>query len=320
MSEHGFFQIVFYFFILLALVKPLGWYMAKVYDDPNWRVLNYFRPFERFIYRVCVIDPKQKMNWHTYLLAMLMFNFMGFCFVYGIQRLQFYLPFNPQQLTSPSVDLAFNTAVSFITNTNWQSYSGENTMSYYTQMAGLTVQNFLSAATGMALLIALIRGIRGRETFNLGNFWVDTTRGILYILLPLSIIFSLFLVSQGVIQNLKPNQLVTLIQPYNYQDSVATSHQITSQVIPMGPVASQIAIKQLGTNGGGFFNVNSAHPFENPTPVTNFFEMLAILLIPAALCYTFGMMINDRRQGLAILIAMLILFLPPFFFGLSCRA
>lgn len=302
-TEVGLLQIAFYLLILLVLVKPLGWYMARVYEGKICG-LNHL---EQFIYRLSGIQTKQDMDWKSYLSAMLVFNLWGLLAVYLIQRLQIYLPLNPQQFLAPSPHLAFNTASSFATNTNWQSYSGETTMSYLTQMLALTTQNFLSAATGMSLLIALIRGIAGHETKHLGNFWVDTVRGILYILLPLSIILALTLVSQGVIQNLKPNQKVTLIQE---QSLKTDSQEIREQVIPMGPVASQIAIKQLGTNGGGFFNVNSAHPFENPTPLTNFLEMLAILLIPAALCYTFGMMVNDRRQGWALLAAMYIVFIP----------
>ncbi len=257
---------------------------------------------------------------------MLVFNLFGLLAVYILQRVQAYLPFNPQNLSAPSSHLAFNTAASFASNTDWQSYGGETTMSYLTQMLALTTQNFLSAATGMSLLIALSRGIARHESSNLGNFWIDTIRGIVYILLPLSFIFSLILVSQGVIQNLKPNEKINLTQSVSYQQPLldksgqpiigsdnnpkTETKTVTEQVIPMGPVASQIAIKQLGTNGGGFFNVNSAHPFENPTPLTNFLEMLAILLIPAALCYTFGIIVKDKRQGWGILAAMYLLFIP----------
>lgn len=290
-TEIGVLQIIAYLFVLLLLVKPLGFLMYRVYERPGcW-------PLERFLYRLCRFNPKVEMDWKGYLLAMLVFNLFGLVAVYLIQRLQAYLPLNPQHLGAPEPILAFNTAVSFATNTNWQAYSGETTLSYLTQMLALTAQNFLSAATGMSLLIALSRGIARHETTKLGNFWVDTVRGILYILLPLSFIFALGLVSEGVIQNLKPNQT---IQTLNMKE----------QVLPMGPVASQVAIKQLGTNGGGFFNVNSAHPFENPTPLTNFLEMLAILLIPAALCYTFGLIVKDKRQGWAIFSAMLLLLLP----------
>lgn len=326
MTEIGIFQIILYFVVLIALVKPLGWYMAKVYEGKSWGLARYCQPFENLIYRLCNVNPTQEMGWKTYLFAMLFFNLLGLLVVYFIQRLQFYFPFNPQNFSAPSTHLAFNTAVSFASNTNWQSYGGETTMSYFTQMFALTVQNFVSAATGISLLVALIRGIAKHESNSLGNFWADTVRGTLYILIPLSLIFSVFLVSQGVIQNLKPNQNVTLMQSFNYEQPVTDSsgnavkdargnpktetQKVTEQVIPMGPVASQIAIKQLGTNGGGFFNVNSAHPFENPTPLTNFLEMLAILLIPAALCYTFGMMVNDRKQGWTVLITMFIIFIP----------
>ena len=319
-------QIVVYFLVLLALAKPLGKYMECVYEGRYCGFDRLIGPVERFLYRCCGIQTNQEMNWKGYLSAMLIFNLVGFLVVYLIQRIQFYLPLNPQSFSAASPDLSFNTAISFATNTNWQSYGGETTMSYLTQMVGLTVQNFLSAATGMSLLIALIRGIERHETTNLGNFWVDTVRGILYILLPLSFLLAIILSSQGVIQNFKPYQNVTLIQAATYQqpkldpqgqpikdsegNPVIESKTNTEQVIPMGPVASQIAIKQLGTNGGGFFNSNSAHPFENPNPLTNFLEMIAILLIPAALCYTYGLMVKDKRQGWAILAAMFILIIP----------
>lgn len=313
-TEIGLLQIVAYLLILLLLVKPLGWYMAQVYEGKSSWISRVGAPLERFVYRLCHIDIKQEMDWKRYLLAMLVFNLFGLLAVYFIARLQAYLPFNPQNFAAPMPHLAFNTAASFATNTNWQSYGGETTMSYLTQMLALTTQNFLSAATGMSLLIALSRGISRYESKNLGNFWVDTVRGTVYILLPLSLIFALILVSQGVIQNLKPNESAHLIQAVSYQqpmlDKAGQPKTLSTQVIPMGPVASQIAIKQLGTNGGGFFNVNSAHPFENPTPFTNFLEMLAILLIPAALCYTFGIIVNDKRQGWAILAAMYLLFIP----------
>lgn len=329
MSGMGIFQIVVYCLVLLMLVKPLGWYMARVYEGKFFDTDKVVAPFERFLYRCCSIQVNQEMNWKRYLSAMLIFNLVGFLAVYVILRLQFYLPLNPQSFTAASPDLSFNTASSFATNTNWQSYGGETTMSYFSQMVALTVQNFLSAATGMSLLIALIRGVARHESNNLGNFWVDTVRGTLYILLPLSLLLGIILTSQGVIQNFKPNQKVTLTQPGSYQQTkvdesgqpikdvkgnpIIESKKITDQVIPMGPVASQIAIKQLGTNGGGFFNVNSAHPFENPNPLTNFLEMLAILLIPAAFCYTFGLMVNDKRQGWALLAAMYIILTPLIF-------
>ena len=305
----GIYQIILYLVVLLLLVKPVGWYMTRVFEGNNCGLTVILRPLERFIYRICQIDSNKEMTWKTYLIAMLVFNLFGIFLVYAILRLQYYLPLNPLGLSAIAPDLAFNTAISFATNTNWQAYSGETSMSYFSQSIALTVQNFISAATGLSLLMAIIRGIARQESHTLGNFWVDTIRSVLYIFMPLSIIFAIFLTSQGVIQNYQPNQSITLIQPYTYQNN-ADAIQVTEQVIPMGPVASQIAIKQLGTNGGGFFNTNSAHPFENPTPLTNFFELLAILLIPSALCYTYGMMVKDKRQGWALLAAMIILFLP----------
>lgn len=298
-TETGTFQVVIYLVTVLVFVKPVGWYIAQVYEDRPCGLNRWFGFVEKFIYRVCGVSSDYDMDWKGYLSALLFFNLLGLLFVYALQRLQVYLPFNPQHFSAVPAELAFNTAVSFTTNTNWQAYAGESTLSYFTQMTALTVQNFLSAATGMSTLIAFIRGLRRHENAGLGNFWVDTVRGVLYILLPLSLVFSLILVSQGVIQN---NKAYVKIQP------LEINQQIHEQIIPMGPVASQVAIKQLGSNGGGFFNANSAHPFENPTPLTNFLEMLAILLIPAALCYTFGLMVNDKRQGWAILVAMLVMF------------
>jgi K+-transporting ATPase ATPase A chain len=303
--------------------------MAAVYSGKSCGLDMVLGWLERIAYRTGGINSTQEMSWKTYLSAMLIFNFFGLLAVYGCQRLQFYLPLNPQGFPAVPPDLALNTASSFAANTNWQAYGGETTMSYFSQMAALTVQNFLSAATGMSLLVAMIRGIARHETTKLGNFWVDTVRGILYILLPLAFVLAMLLVSQGVIQNFKPYQTVSFMQPVSYQEQItdasgnpvkdAQGHPkaqmkiAASQLLPMGPVASQIAIKQLGTNGGGFFNVNSAHPFENPTPLSNFLEMISILLIPAALCYTYGIMVNDRRQGWAIFIAMAILFVPLVF-------
>lgn len=326
MTESGILQLVVFLLTISIFVKPLGWYIARVYENKPCGLNRAFNPIERLIYKICSIDPKQEMGWKRYLTAMLIFNFFGILAVYCIQRLQHYLPLNPQAFPNIGPDLSFNTAASFITNTNWQAYSGEATMSYLSQMMGLTVQNFLSAATGMALLIALIRGLARHESNNLGNFWVDIVRGTLYILLPLSFVLAIALSSQGVIQNFKPYQHVSLLEPISYTQAkldtlgqpiknvngVSETETIlsTEQIIPMGPVASQIAIKQLGSNGGGFFNTNSAHPFENPSPLSNFLEMLAIMLIPAALCYTFGYMIRDKRQGWAIFSAMMILFIP----------
>jgi len=329
-TENGFAQFILYLLLLLLCVKPLGWYMACVYENKPCLLDRVMGPFERLIYRCCGIHPEQEMDWKNYLAAMLFFNVLGLFAVYIVQRLQVYLPLNPQAFPAVSPDLAFNTAASFVTNTNWQAYGGESTLSYCTQMLALTVQNFLSAATGMALLVALIRSLARHETTDLGNFWVDIVRSTLYILFPLAFVLAIALASLGTIQNFKPYQNVALIQPISYQQAVTDKAgnpikdekgnpkmetvSAQEQVIPMGPVASQIAIKQLGTNGGGFFNTNSSYPYENPTPLTNLLEMLAILLIPAALCYTFGMMVNDRRQGLALLIAMLFIFIPLAFF------
>jgi K+-transporting ATPase ATPase A chain len=329
MTAMGTLQIVLYLLILLLLVKPLGWYMARVYEGKSCGINRLLSPLERLTYRLCGISPEAEMNWKRYLFSMLLFNFLGIIFVYVIQRLQHILPLNPQGFAGVTPDLSFNTAASFVTNTNWQAYSGESSLSYLTQMLALTVQNFLSAATGLAILIAMIRGFVRHETSNLGNFWVDTVRSIYYILLPLSFVLAIVLASQGVIQNFQANKEITLLQTLSYEVPIVDAagqpvndkkgkptvetKQRTQQVIPMGPVASQIAIKQLGTNGGGFFNVNSAHPFENPNALTNFLEMLAILLIPAALCYTYGMMVGDTRQGWAILIAMLLVFVPLVF-------
>ncbi len=306
MTVNNVVQSVIFLAILVLCVKPLGLYMAYVLEGRPAGLNRWLGSVERWIYRLCRIDPGQQMQWKTYAFAMLAFNVLGLVIVYALQRVQHLLPLNPPHLSAVSADSAFNTAVSFATNTNWQGYSGETTMSYLTQMLGLTVQNFVSAASGVAVLAAMIRGFSRREMGSIGNFWVDIVRTVLYIFLPLAIILSIILISQGVVQTLKPSQEVTLIQPYAGSDGKL----ITTQVLPRGPAASQVAIKQLGTNGGGFFNVNSAHPFENPTPLSNLLEMLSILLIPAALCYTFGRMIRDARQGWALLAAMLIIFVP----------
>jgi K+-transporting ATPase ATPase A chain len=295
---------------LLLLVKPLGTYMARIYEGKPVGLNTWFGPIERSIYRLSDINPEISMPWKTYAVAVILFNIIGIVVVYAIQRLQIYLPLNPMSMPPVTPDLAFNTAVSFATNTNWQSYGGETTLSYFTQMLALTVQNFVSAATGMAVLAAVIRGFIQKETEGIGNFWVDLVRSTLYILLPLAIIFSVILVSQGVVQTFAPSAKAALIQP----TKDAAGKEALDQLIALGPAASQIAIKQLGTNGGGFFNVNSAHPFENPTPLSNFLEVLAILLIAAALCYTFGYMVKDKRQGWAILAAMLIIFIPCLWF------
>jgi K+-transporting ATPase ATPase A chain len=303
-SIFDWFQIGLYFLILFLLVKPLGSYMARVFQGERVFLTRAAGPAERFIYRIARVRSDEEMDWKTYALAMLLFNAAGLLLVYALQRFQSALPFNPQDLGAVKSDLAFNTAVSFATNTNWQSYGGETTMSYFTQMIGLTVQNFLSAAAGMAILAALVRGFLRHSAKTIGNFWVDMTRGVLYVLLPLSMILALILVSQGVVQTFDGSREIALTQSTQDAAGQAVSHQ----TIAVGPAASQVAIKQLGTNGGGFFNVNSAHPFENPTPLSNFLEMLAILLIPAALCYTFGKMAGDTRKGWALLAAMTIIF------------
>lgn len=298
-------QLVVYVVVLLLCAKPLGSYMASVYEGTS--IINQvFGPFERIIYRLFGTRENVEMTWKTYTLAFLVFNFVGMLLVYLFQRLQGSLPLNPAGLGAITPDSSFNTAVSFATNTNWQGYGGETTMSYLTQMLGLTVQNFVSAASGMAVLVALIRGLRGRTVKTLGNFWVDLTRSTLYILLPLSILLAVLLVSQGVVQSFAPYAKAQVVDQTALSDS--DGNPITEQMIAVGPAASQIAIKQLGTNGGGFFNVNSAHPLENPTPFSNFIECLAILLIPAALCYTFGKMVGDTRQGWAVLTVMTIIF------------
>jgi potassium-transporting ATPase potassium-binding subunit len=323
-NASGWLQLALYVVVLLALAKPLGAYMAAVYEGRALRAQRVLGPFERLLYRGAGVDPGRDMSWIDYALAMLWFNLLGALVVYGLQRLQPVLPLNPQDMAGVSPDSSFNTAASFASNTNWQGYGGESTMSYLTQMLGLSVQNFVSAACGMAVLVALIRGFTRRQTNAIGNFWFDLVRSTVYILLPLSLVLAVVLVSQGVVQTFAKYDTVTLVQPVTYDapkngpdgqplkddrgNAVTEKTTATEQTVPLGPAASQIAIKQLGTNGGGFFNVNSSHPFENPTPVTNFLEVLAILLIPAALCYTFGRMIGDTRQGWALLAAMTIVF------------
>ena len=318
MSGNGILQILAYLVVLLLLVKPLGLFMARVYEGDRTFLSPVLGWLERLVYRVSGVDAKQEQDWKRYAIAMLLFNLTGFVFVYALQRLQGVLPLNPQDLGAVSPDLAFNTAVSFASNTNWQSYGGETTMSYLTQMLALGVQNFVSAASGMAVLVALIRGFARRETTSLGNFWVDMTRSTVYVLLPLSLLLSLVLVSQGVVQSFSANREVALVEPVTVVLE-GVNQTLTEQVVPLGPAASQIAIKQLGTNGGGFFNVNSAHPLENPTPLSNFLQVLAILLIPASLCYTFGRMVKDTRQGWAVLGAMLVIFVPLTFLGYAAE-
>jgi K+-transporting ATPase ATPase A chain len=305
MTVHDWLQIGLYLVVLLLLVKPLGAYMSHVFQGERTFLTRFVGPVERLIYRVLGLHTDEEMGWKQYVIALLALTLVGIISLYGLERLQSVLPLNPQNLKAVQPDLAFNTAISFNTNTNWQSYGGESTMSYLTQMLGLAVHNFLSAAIGIAVLLALIRGFVRHSAKTLGNFWVDMTRSVLYVLLPLSFILAIILVSQGVVQTFSGSQVVSLLQPT--QDT--NGQTISQQVIAVGPAASQIAIKQLGTNGGGFFNVNSAHPFENPTPLSNFLETLAILIIPAALCYTFGKMVGDTRKGWAILAAMTVIFM-----------
>jgi K+-transporting ATPase ATPase A chain len=321
---NGLFQIALYLGVLLALAKPMGYYMVRVYEGKLPIFVRWLEPVENFFYRLCGVDSKQEMRWTQYSMGVLWFSLLGVLAVYAFQRLQGMLPLNPQGFGAVTPDSSFNTALSFVTNTNWQGYVGESTMSYLTQMGGLTVQNFFSAATGMAVVIALIRGFARHTTETIGNFWVDMTRSTLYILLPMSIVLALALVGQGVVQNFSEYKNVPLVESVSYDQPKldasgsplkdAAGNPVTEKItakeqsIAMGPVASQEAIKQLGTNGGGFFNANSAHPFENPTPFANFLAMLAMFIIPAGLCYTFGSMVGDTRQGWAILASMTILF------------
>ncbi len=310
-------QLAVYFSVLLILVKPLGLYMAKVYQGNNKFSLSLFGWLEKLLYKICGINPEKEMTWVDYAKSVILFSVIGFIVLYAILRLQSILGLNPSNLPNLSSDLAFNTAISFVTNTNWQSYSGETTMSYLSQMLGLTVQNFISAGIGMSVLVALIRGLSRNRTDKIGNFWSDLTKSCIYILLPLSLIMTIALSWQGVPQTLKPYANAQTIESIHIDAKkddkgaiTQPAQEVSVQSIALGPVASQIAIKQLGTNGGGFFNTNSAHPFENPTPLTNFLEMLAILLIPASLCYTFGVMVGDRKQGWVVLSAMIIIFIP----------
>lgn len=302
-------QVILYFIVLVGLAKPLGLYIATVFRGQAWGLRRILAPVEAIFYRLAGIEAKQEMDWKAYLSSLLIFNALALFVAYAVQRLQFFLPLNPQGFQGVPPDLAFNTAASFVTNTDWQAYAGESSVSYLTQMVVMTVQNFLSAASGMALLIAFIRGLTRCETKLLGNFWVDMTRGILYILLPLSMIVATILVSQGVIQNFKAYETIqSFAQPQSSNTLASASEQVT--LLPMGPVASQIAIKQLGSNGGGFFNANAAHPYENPSPLSNFVEMLALLIIPVALCYTFGSMVHNPKQGQALVVTMLIFLIP----------
>ncbi|KMN51330.1 ATPase [Chromobacterium violaceum] len=324
MSTPAMLQLGLFLVVLIALAWPLGAYMTRVMQGENIGPARWCAPLERGFYRLAGIKQEEEMGWRGYAVALILFNVLGVAAVYALQRLQGMLPFNPQAMAAVSPDSSFNTAISFVTNTNWQGYGGETTMSYLTQMLGLTVQNFVSAATGAAVVIALIRGFARHSSAKIGNFWVDVTRMTLYVLLPLAVVFALIFTQQGAIQNLSAYQNVHTVETVKYQqpkqdakgnpvlgkDGKPVMEDKTSQTqtLPMGPVASQEAIKMLGTNGGGFFNANSAHPFENPTPLANFLQDIAIFLIPAALCFLFGRMVGDRRQGWAILAAMTIMF------------
>lgn len=306
MSANAVLQILIFLALLLALAWPLGAYMARVYEGEAHVAQRILGPLERLMYKLSGVRADEEMTWKTYAAAVLLFNLAGALVVYALQRLQAFLPFNPAGLGAVSPEVSFNTAVSFATNTNWQAYGGETTLSHLTQMLALTVQNFVSAATGMAVLIALVRGFARRSTTGLGSFWVDLTRSTLYVLLPLSAILALILVSQGVVQTFAGTTTVSLLDPLHTEGGAT----VGQQWLAVGPAASQIAIKQLGTNGGGFFNANSAHPFENPTPISNLLELLSIVLIPAALCFTFGTLVKDKRQGWVVLGAMFVVFVP----------
>ena len=306
MTSHAITSCLLFLMVLTALALPLGAYMARVYTGEAKLAQRVLGPVERFYYKISGVDPSEDMSWKRYAGAVILFSLFGIVAVYLLMRLQGLLPLNPAAMGAVGPEVSFNTAVSFATNTNWQAYGGESTLSYLTQMLGLTVQNFVSAAAGMAVLVALIRGFTRRTAEGVGNFWVDMTKSTLYVLLPLSIVLALLLVSQGVVQTFGPYVSAELLD----STTDATGAEVGQQVLALGPAASQVAIKQLGTNGGGFFNVNSAHPFENPTPFSNFLELVAILVIPAALCFTFGAMLKDRRQGFAVYAAMLAIFIP----------
>jgi len=313
MSANGWFQIGVFLLVIFLITKPLGAFLARVFSSEKTFLDPVLRPIERLIYRLTGIDEKHEMRWTEYAVAMLLFSSVSMALLYVLERVQKFLPLNPQKFANLEPGLAFGTAASFTTNTNWQAYSGESTMSYFTQMAGLAYHNFASAAVGIAVAVAVIRGIARKETDKLGNFWVDTTRCLLWVLLPICLVGSLVFVSQGVIQNLKPYTTVELIEPQTVQitgaDGKTTAQTVTQQVIAQGPVASQEVIKEFGTNGGGFFGANSAHPFENPTPFSNFFQLVLIFAIPSALTYTLGRMTGSQRHGWAVWAAMALLFL-----------
>lgn len=307
MSLNGWLQIFLFMAVVLLLAKPMGSYLRRVFERRKTFLDPVLAPCERLLYRMTGINPDQEMRWTEYAVAMLIFSAATMILTYVIERIQNFLPLNPQHFAAVEPSLAINTAISFTTNTNWQSYVPESTMSYLTQMLGLATHNFWSAAVGMALAIAFVRGIARRETKTLGNFWVDLTRSILWVLLPISIVFSLALVSQGVIQNFRPYDTAKLLEPQKVISSDGKTKMVTTQTIAQGPVASQEAIKMLGTNGGGFFNANSAHPFENPTPLSNFLEMLSIFLLPAGLAIMLGQMVGSPKHGWAVLAAMVVL-------------
>jgi K+-transporting ATPase ATPase A chain len=313
MTANGWFQIGLFFLVILLVTKPIGVFMMRVFNREKTFLDPVLRPIERLVYWLTGVDESREMRWTEYTISMLLFSGVSMALLYFIERTQHWLPFNPQKFTNVDPSLAWGTAASFTTNTNWQAYSGEATMSYFTQMMGLAYHNFVSAAVGIVLAIVVIRGIARKETNKLGNFWVDTTRCLLWVLLPVCLVGSLVLVSQGVVQNLKPYTTVDLVQPYTAQmtspDGKTTTQIVTQQVIAQGPVASQEIIKQLGTNGGGFFGANSAHPFENPIPFSNLLEMLAIFAIPSGLTYTLGRMTGSQRHGWAVWAAMAFLFL-----------
>jgi K+-transporting ATPase ATPase A chain len=307
MNLYGWIQLALYILVLLLLTKPVGLYLIRVLDAGGRTFLDpALRPVERLLYRLLGLDPKKEQNWKQYTLSLLAFSLAGLLFTYAILRLQHVLPLNPQEFGPVSPDLAFNTAASFATNTNWQNYAGEITLSYFSQMVGLVFHNFVSAAVGIAVAAALVRGIARPSAKTVGNFWVDLVRLNLYLLLPLSIVFALFLVSQGVVQNFKPYEKATLVEPSSLQ---APKNDSATQTIAQGPTASQAAIKMLGTNGGGFFNANASHPYENPTPLSNFIQMLLIFLIPSGLTYYLGRKVKNQRHGWAVWSAMAILFL-----------
>jgi K+-transporting ATPase ATPase A chain len=313
MTAHGWFQILFFLMVVFLVTKPLGVFITRVFNREKTFLDPVLRPIERLVYRLAGVDEQREMRWTEYTIAMLLFSGVSMALLYLIERTQKWLPFNPQKLPNVVPGLAFGTAASFTTNTNWQAYVPETTMSYFTQMAGLAYHNFVSAAVGIVLAIAVIRGIARRETEKLGNFWVDTTRCLLWVLLPMCLVGSLVLVSQGVVQNFKPYTTAELIDPQTVQvtgtNGKTSPQRVTQQWIAQGPVASQEVIKEFGTNGGGFFNANSAHPFENPTPFANFFELVLIFAIPSALTYALGRMTGSQRHGWAVWGAMAFLFL-----------